>query len=122
MAEKACHVVAFATRIGLIPVLGSMDSDQISVVELDGEGKLHIIPAKNEFHYIYREAMEVAWDIQRRSLHSPVPREWSYARWFQQIIAAAHAQGSRLQLHTGTIWINVPEALREELEQLGAAA
>ena len=99
-----------------------MESEQISVVELDGEGKLHIVPAKEEFQYVYREAMEVSWDIQRKSLHSPVPREWSYARWFQQIIAAALAQGAQLQLHTGTIWINVPDELREELEQLGTAA
>jgi hypothetical protein len=33
------------------------------------------------------------WDPWGQFLYSPKPREWSYAKWFQQITAAAGEQG-----------------------------
>ena len=92
-----------------------MDEDLIAAVEVDPEGRLHVVPAKRSFPYAYREAMEVSWDPQRLSLHSPPPRAWSYGRWFQQILALATAQGVRLVVHPGTAWVNVPPAVRVEL-------
>ncbi|MFC0682862.1 hypothetical protein ACFFGH_33945 [Lysobacter korlensis] len=94
-----------------------MDEDLIAAVELDPEGRLHVTPAIRSFPYAYREGMEVSWDPLRRSLHSAPPRAWSYGRWFQQILALAEAQGTRLVLHRGTAWFNVPEAIRVELLQ-----
>jgi hypothetical protein len=94
-----------------------MDEDFVATVEVDPEGRLHVVPRTRSFPYAYREAMEVAWDPQRLSLHSPPPREWSYGRWLQQIFALAAAQGVRLVLHTGTAWVNVPQTVRVELLQ-----
>jgi hypothetical protein len=99
-----------------------MKREQVAAVEIDAEGKLYVTPAESEFQHIFLEAMEVSWDNQKSALHSPIPREWTYERWLQQIFAAARAQGTELQLHPETRWINVPDALRSQLEQPGTAA
>jgi len=95
-----------------------MDEDSIAAVEIDVECRLHVVPAARSFPHVYREAMEVSWDPSRRSLHSAVPREWSYSRWFQQILAAAAAQGVRLSLAPGTRWVGIPAELRVELSKV----
>jgi hypothetical protein len=94
-----------------------MKQDAISVMEIDEVGKLHVVPSSFSFPYIYREAMEVHWDVARRSLHSSKPREWSYSRWFQQILAAAHEQGCDLRLSESTKWLNVDPATKIALLQ-----
>ena len=73
-----------------------MDRDEIAEIVIDAAGQLHVVPASHAFPYIYREAMEVHWDPERHSLYSPPPREWSYSRWFQQILVAAREQGCEL--------------------------
>lgn len=70
-----------------------MKSDLIEEVRIGADGRLHVKPASARFPQMWREAMEVHWDADAGTLHSPVPREWSYARWFQQILAAAKEQG-----------------------------
>jgi len=94
-----------------------MKQDTIAFVEVDSAGKLHVTPSTESFPYIYREAMEVNWDAKRRSLHSPKPREWTYIRWFEQILAAAAAQGCDLRLAGSTRWLNVDPAIKTELLQ-----
>jgi hypothetical protein len=64
---------------------------------------------------MYREAMEVGWDPARRSLFSPPPREWSYGRWLQQILAAAREQGCELVVDVRTQWVNIDPSLKIEL-------
>jgi Integron Cassette Protein Hfx_Cass5 len=59
-----------------------MKSDAIVAVELDGECKLHLFPATQEFPYMHLEGIEVHWDERRNSLYGPRPRQWSYAQWF----------------------------------------
>ena len=95
----------------------TMDKDAISKVEIDDAGKLHVFPAGRSFPLIYREAMEVNWDAERRSLHSPRPREWSYSRWFQQILASAREQGVSLYLSADTKWLNIEPSVKTELLQ-----
>ena len=97
---------------------GTMDKDAISKVEIDTAGQLHVVPASRSFPLIYREAVEVDWDGERRSLHSPRPREWSYSRWFQQILASARAQGVSLYLSPDTEWLNVEPSVKAELLQV----
>ncbi|MGY1426495.1 hypothetical protein [Lysobacter sp. A289] len=99
-----------------------MEIDQVATVEIDQEGRLHIVPATQEFPYVYREAMEVSWDPARRTLNSPVPREWSYGRWFRQILAASSAQGVQLAIGPGTQWVNVPDSVRVEVLEAAAHA
>jgi hypothetical protein len=87
----------------------------ISRVVIDSDGRLHVIPQGIEFPNIWREAMEIHWAPATRSLHSPVPREWTYVRWFQQILAAAREQGWKLTITGATEWTGVDSALREQL-------
>ena len=95
-----------------------MDEDSIVAVEIDLERRLHVVPTARSFQHVYHEGMEVSWDASRRSLHSPAPREWSYSRWFEQILAAAAAQGVRLSLAPGTRWVGVPAELQVELAKV----
>jgi hypothetical protein len=92
-----------------------MQSDLIASVQIDDSRQLHVVPSAAEFPRIYWEAMDVHWDPDRRSLHSPPPREWSYVRWFEQIIEAASRQGINLELTGSTQWIGVQEEVREAL-------
>ena len=96
--------------------LEAMEIDVISEVGLDGRGGLFIRPASRAFPYIYREAMEVGWDPTKGYLFGPPPREWSYADWFRQICAAALEQGTVLVLEPTTVWRDIPDNLRTEIE------
>jgi len=42
-----------------------MKYDNISSIEIDGQGKLCVVPAIETFPYIYRAAMEVHWDAKK---------------------------------------------------------
>ena len=95
-----------------------MERDTIAELEIDATGKLHVVPSTLAFQYIYREAMEVHWDEVRRSLHSPKPREWSYARWFQQILAAAREQNCELRIAANTKWLNIDPGVKAEFLQV----
>ncbi len=92
-----------------------MTKDGIATVAIDDLGRLCVMPLSAIFPYIYREAMEVGWDQDGKFLYSPIPREWSYGRWFQQIIAATKEQGCELVVSETTIWENVPEPVRLEI-------
>jgi hypothetical protein len=95
-----------------------MERDTIAELEIDTVGKLHVVPSTHAFPYIYREAMEVHWDTVRRSLYSPTPREWSYSRWFQQILTAAKGQGCELRLASSTKWLNIDPGVKAEFLQV----
>ena len=90
-------------------------SEPIAEVEIDDEQRLCIKPATAALPLIYREAMEVHWDAERRRLYSPTPKEWRYLRWFQQIVAAAKEQGVDLSLDSQTRWINVPDEIKASI-------
>lgn len=85
------------------------------MVEIDDIGRLLVTPATKEFLYVYREAMEVHWDISRKALFSPIPREWTRRQWFEQIVLAAREQGVELYLTEKTVWRNVDEDSRTEI-------
>jgi hypothetical protein len=94
-----------------------MTVDEIVEVRIDDGGRLLVRPQVGTFPHIYRAAMEVRWDPDNRTLFSPKPREWSYLRWFQQIVAAAAGEyGVHLVITRDTTWTNVPDALRVEME------
>ena len=92
-----------------------MKTDLISMVEIDAEGRLHLVPESCSFPYIYREAMEVHWDTERCSLYSPKPRKWDYERWFSQILEAAKEQGVDLNITETTRWRNITNVLKEAI-------
>ena len=94
-----------------------MALDGIAEIGITREGGLYIRPCTTAFDEIFRAAMEVNWDPAERRLYGAKPREWSYGRWFQQIVAAAAQEyGVRLDITTDTRWANVPDEIRAEIE------
>jgi hypothetical protein len=98
-----------------------VDADSIAAVGIDAEGRLFVRPASARFPQIYREAMEVHWDAASRQLYSPRPHEWTYPRWFQQIVHAAAEQGWELRLMPSTAWIDIPAEVRAEIVRWSAS-
>ena len=94
-----------------------MTEDQILEVGIDQAGSLYLKPRTQSFPFIYRAAMEVGWDAENQRLFSPMPREWTYLDWFRQLLAAAADEyGVRLKVSSATVWSDVPEALRAQIE------
>ena len=93
-----------------------MRTDTIEAVGIDKGGSLWVKPATAALPHIYREAMEVNWDAERRCLYSPKPREWSYTAWFCQIICAAHYQGVNLELAQTTSWSGTTPELQQAIK------
>ena len=92
-----------------------MKRDVVARIEIDSDGRLHVVPASATFPYIWREAMEVHWDADRRSLYAPPPREWSRARWLRQVLDAAREQGCELLLTEQTEWSGIELTVRREM-------
>lgn len=96
--------------------------DQVDVAEVgvDASGRLYVvptIPAETGFDFIYRAGMEVSWEADSRSLVSPIPRKWSRADWFRQILSAVKGEyGTSLRVLPSTQWSNVPAEDRKEIE------
>ncbi|MBP7981735.1 MAG: hypothetical protein KAY90_01950 [Arenimonas sp.] len=93
-----------------------MQSDQITKVLIDTEARLCITPSKESFPLIYRSAMEVHWDVPGKFLYSPSPREWSYSKWFMQILSAVKSEyGFSLLITPQTDWGNIPADVKTEI-------
>jgi hypothetical protein len=69
-----------------------MEYDEVVEIGIDSEERLYLVPKTKEFPFIYREAKEVSWGAERKCLYSPKPKEWSYIRWYNQIVLAAKEQ------------------------------
>ena len=102
---------------GIVPHTGAaMRSDEIEAVGIDDDGSLWVKPATCTFPFIYRAGVEVNWDDRRHCLYAPKPREWSYSKWFRQIIDAAQSEyGTELRIVPTTFWSNVAASLRQEI-------
>jgi hypothetical protein len=96
-----------------------MKIHKIAQVRIDETGSLYVKPVEGDFAHIYRAAMEVNWSSNQLALFSPKPREWSYARCFQQIVTAVEQEyGVNLVLTPSTEWREIPDSLRHEIEEL----
>jgi hypothetical protein len=93
-----------------------LEIDSIAEVGIDEQERIYVRPSVATFPFIYREAIEVHWEPVRHYLYSPKPREWTYLKWFQHVIHAAALQSSDLRLTPSTVWTNVPEELRAEIQ------
>jgi len=61
-------------------------------------------------------ATGVYWDKENKSFASPVPREWSYSQWFENIVHCAKSElGVALVTTPKTRWVNVPEKEKEKM-------
>lgn len=101
-----------------------MNTDHIAEIRIDATGRLCVLPKTNSFPFIYRAGMEVQWDEDGKYLYSPPPREWSYTRWFQQVIAAVKGEyGCVMVITSETIWHNVDDTLKVSItSSVGKAA
>lgn len=91
--------------------------EPIAEVRIDELGRLFVRSTKTTFDLIYRAAMGVAWDRETSAIFSPVPRDWSHSRWFEQILAAAAGEyGIALTLGPKTLWTAVPPEVRRHME------
>jgi hypothetical protein len=94
-----------------------MTEDAIAEVGIDEEHRLFVRPSSMAFPHIWRAAMEVYWDEEQKRLFSPKPREWTYEKWFNQIIwAAANEYGAWLRLTPETAWSGISDELRAQLQ------
>lgn len=66
-----------------------MKKDSIKSIEIDSEGRIHIITTEATFPMIYRTATEVHWNPIMHSLYSPTPSDWSYFKWYGHILDVA---------------------------------
>lgn len=90
------------------------DIVEIGIAE---DGSLFVKPSLQTFPFVYRAAMQVGWDEAKARLFSPVPTDWTYGRWFQQIInAVADEYRVMLQITPHTCWIAIPDDVRGEIE------
>ena len=98
-----------------------MDHDAIAEVGIDAQGRLYVSPLSKTFPHIYREAMEVHWDIAGRYLHAPAPPRTQKGTiwWFRQILAAAKAEDCELHLGPETKWKNISHELKKEISSFG---
>lgn len=95
-----------------------MEYDQIIEIGIDADERLYLVPSSKEFPFIYREAKEVSWLPEQRRLYSPKPREWSYARWYGQIINTVKEQSCVLSISKNIKWVAIPESLKLEILSL----
>ena len=90
-----------------------MKSIGISSIEIDGSGRLLVYPAVQDpayLQYVYRAAAEIYWD-NAGYFHSPIPREWSYCQWLEQIRFAVRDElGIELVALQDTSYISVPKS------------
>jgi hypothetical protein len=93
-----------------------MKKDDIAEIQIDATGRLCVVPQSNSFPHVFRAGMEVHWDDRGKYLYSPQPREWSYTRWFQQIIAAVKGEyGCTLVITPATQWQNIDDSLKRTI-------
>jgi hypothetical protein len=94
-----------------------MVEEKITEVGIDQDRKLYVCPEKQDFSFIYRAAMEIAWDPSRRALLSPrLGEEPSLALFNRILAAAADEYGVRLKIGAETVWSNVPQSMRSQIE------
>lgn len=101
-----------------------MESLEVAAIVIDVDGRLLIRPqeVRSSFEYVYRAAAEVTWEEARSCFVCPRPREWSYSRWFQQARDAVRGElGLEFKITPSTAWINVTDALREDICSVSAA-
>ncbi len=95
-----------------------MTKETIKEIGIDEEGKLFILPKESKFQYIYREAMGVKWNSGTSKVESPIPKEWSHLKWFEQITEACSNQGVDLEVTEETLWSNISSDLMEQINKL----
>ena len=99
---------------------------RIDEVRIADSGALLVVPRPDEapdFTWIYRAALEVSWDSTWAALSTPAPVTGTYPSRFGFVVGAAKSEyGVILELTEKTLWVNIPDAIREEIKAQSASA
>jgi hypothetical protein len=107
---------------GDIRAVNLIEVEGIAEIGIDGAERLYVKPVSYDFSHIYRAAMEVHWSPEGKFLYSPKPREWSYLKWYGQILGAAKSEYRVSLLVTeNTRWVGIGDDLKNEIIQYAAA-
>ena len=97
-----------------------MQQVEVARIWVSTEGRLCVRLADDSvaLTHIYRaSASGVDWDSQTRAVCSPVPQEWSLAKWFMRIVEDARDEyGIDLVLADTTEWHSISEDARTSIE------
>lgn len=92
----------------------------IAQVSIDESLRLQITPESPptmSYEQIYRVAMSVRWDQDRRSFYAVAP-DLDYVLSYKQILAAVASEyGEQLILTANTVWSNVPNGLKLSIQR-----
>ena len=81
-------------------------------IEVDELRRLRVFPkraATEHFTQVYRAGAEVNWKYAGY-FYSPPPRDWTYARWLEQIVSAVHGElGLSLRLTPHTQFVSLSQ-------------
>ena len=70
------------------------------------------------YQFVYRAACGVYWDNEIHGFKSTPIRDWSCAQWFGQVVSAVKSElGIQLCLSCNTVWHNIPEKDKNEIER-----
>jgi len=96
-----------------------MRDEAISEIGIDGEGRLYVRPESSTFEHIYRTASGVHWNCERAYLFSPIPREWTQRKWFDQIVAQiADEYRIRLRITPDTMCVGMTHELEADIRSV----
>ena len=91
----------------------------IEKVYVDNSQILFVKPKSYSFDKIYRSAMGVNWDENKRCLYQAHPsREWDILRWYKQILLAVKSEyGITLKICSDTIYENIEPEVQKSIEK-----
>lgn len=96
-----------------------MRTEKIAAIGIDEAGRLWVQPSTATFERVYCAGMGLNWDASRARLYAPTPREWSQARWFEQIRTAVLSEYQvTLTIEPSTSWTNINDDLKRAIEAL----
>ena len=100
-----------------------MNPVEITLIAISEQGHLLVKPMgtrkdrESLFPYIYRMATGAFWNSEEEAFSSPVPKEWSYYQWLENIAQCAMSElGIELFLTENTEWVSVPEDEKQQME------
>lgn len=92
-----------------------MKKDVIKEICLD-DGQLQITPKKNKFVDIKHAGSNFAWDEDEQYIYSLKIVDGQYFNWFKDLMVSTRKQGVDLQLRDETQYVDLSDALIEELK------
>jgi hypothetical protein len=92
--------------------------DAIEEIGIGPDARLYVKPCRGNYEFIYRAAMSVRWNKERRWLYVLPVSGFSLVDDYRQILSAAWGEcGARLAITAETRFVNVPLDLERALRE-----